>query len=116
MRRAIDQDVLEERALAFIQATDLNLLDITGTGAFQIGAKGPVWAGDRAISREWSKAIHNHPDMVDGICYAGNHNASEFSVALFDRAQGKVTLNTTVDWLQLPGLGTIMDAYGIAYL
>lgn len=54
--------------------------------------------------------------MVDGICYAGNHNPSEFSIALFDRAQGKVTLNTTVDWLQFPGLGTIMDAYGIAYL
>lgn len=116
MPRVVDQDVLEERGLATVEANDLTLLDITGAGAFHIGATGVVWAGDRAVSRVWSGAIHLHPDEVDGILYKGNHDPSQSSIALFERASHKVALTTTLDWVAFAGLGDILNTYNIAFL
>lgn len=115
MARAIDRALLEERGIATIAAKDLKVVDITGTGAYQIGARGEVWTGDRALSRVWSKAIFEHPAIVDGILYAGNHNSAEHSIALFDRAQSKVKLISTTDWIDSTDLPGILNDYQIAF-
>lgn len=114
--RAISQNQLGSKGLATVQADDLQLLDITGPGAYRIGATGAVWAGDRAISRLWSKAIHGHPNKVDGILYSGNHDPSELNIAVFDRAVKKLKLSGYERWSSLADLARILDKYDVALL
>ncbi len=49
---------------------------------------------DYGLSQCWSRAVHAHSDAVDGIFYASRHHNGLYSVALFERARGKVRFDT----------------------
>jgi len=46
---------------------------------------------DYNLSGAWAAAIHAHGSGVDGIFYSSRHHNHLYSIALFDRAQSKVT-------------------------
>ncbi len=82
-------------ALSFLQARSvttlaasrpLRLTAVHGPGLAAIGATSAVSGGDHVLAQAWARAIHEHPDVPDGLIYRANHDNGELCVALFDRA------------------------------
>ena len=86
---------------------ELRLVDLHGGEAVgTLGATGVVGVGPQTLARRWSKALHAHPDLPDGIEYRCRHNSDEIAVALFDRVGdaslssiGVVPLVSDLIWL-----------------
>jgi len=109
---------LSVRAIASVTVLEpLRLVRFHGSGLKRLSADASVVHGPYEVTWAWSQAIHGHPDEVDGICYRARHDDSDFSVALFDRAQAKVDLRYTTiltsnrcstllsEWMDRYGLG-----------
>ena len=57
-----------------------------GPGLAKIGATSAVATGPYDVARIWSRAIHDHTAVPDGIAYRTKHEDDEICIALFDRA------------------------------
>lgn len=56
-----------------------------------IGATAAVTHGNSyVLSQAWAKAIHDHPQRLDGIVYTCRHDDSAYALALFERATSKL--------------------------
>lgn len=84
---------------------NLRLVDLHGGAAVgALGATGVVGVGPQSLARRWSKALHAHPEMPDGIEYRCRHNSDELAVALFDRiGDGSLTVVGATSILSDPG-------------
>jgi hypothetical protein len=73
----------------------LRLVDVTLEGGLlRIGADARLFSADHAAAQPWSRALHNHPENLDGILYPSRLDPSRKAVALFeDRAPKLVELN-----------------------
>ena len=87
---------LHERSLSRISCKTLHCVDLTGSGLRKVSC-------DNQIATEkpyrtvglWSRAFFEHPQQPDGIIYRSRHNPRFTCLALFDRCQTKVTLDTS---------------------
>jgi hypothetical protein len=92
-RRLVSETTLANRAISIvhvretIRAARLYGKYLVGNGADAAVTHGSDYTG---LSQPWSKAIHDHPDCVDGIVYTARHDDSVFALALFERAAHKV--------------------------
>lgn len=97
IHRAIPRRIISERTLASraisvvhvreaIRAARLHGPHLVGAGATAAVAHGD----DYRLSQAWSRAIHDHPDHVDGIVYTARHDDSVYALALFERAAHKI--------------------------
>lgn len=86
---------------------DIRVVDLHGGAAVgTIGVTGVVGVSPQSLARRWSQALHDHPDMPDGIEYRCRHNSDELALALFDRvgetvfaAVAEEDLTSDGDWL-----------------
>lgn len=82
---------LQVRSMARLRArAALRLVAMHGKALRAHGADASLVQGPYPITWTWSAALHAHPDAPDGVCYRARHDDSGFSLALFERAQGKV--------------------------
>lgn len=83
---------LAARSIAELHVVEtIRALPLYGRHLMRLGATATVTHGDDyALSQAWGKAIHAHPQEVDGIVYTSRHDDTTFSLALFDRAAHKV--------------------------
>jgi hypothetical protein len=89
--RFVAMTFMEARSVSAIAVkAKLRLLSLHGPGLTQIGATGAVTSGPHVIAQQWSRAIHDHPDAIDGIAYRSNHDNAEICVALFDRVKSRL--------------------------
>jgi hypothetical protein len=91
------------------------LVDLTGPGLARIGADARLTTGPHEQSRQWSRAIHDHPSKVDEILFAVRHDPSQKAAAIFNRAAGWTDLARR-SWLTTPALRTILRDYGFALI
>ena len=117
--RVVTTSALERKALTeFRPSRPLRLMDLTKSGAlFRIGADARLFAADYKISQVWSKALHDHPALADGLLYPSRLDHVRHSVALFpDRAPELAELNRQ-SWYgpgpQRKRLAEIVEHYGI---
>jgi hypothetical protein len=69
----------------------LVLADLTGEALKTLGGDGSISTELPAtMPRRWSRAVHRHPDKVDGILYMSRHLNDRKAVVLFDRARRKL--------------------------
>lgn len=116
-RRVISEAALARRVISTvhirekIRAARLHGKYLVGNGADAAVTHGSDYAG---LSQPWSKAIHEHPDCVDGILYTARHDDSVFALALFERAGHKVAAGS-LHVLSGRDLGTLrlLDRFGI---
>jgi len=97
----------------------LQLVDFAGPGLSQVGLDARICTDDHALSQEWSRALWAHPSQPDGIWYAARHDASEHSVALFDRVASALTvaaLSGLMDSPQDISTARAMEKYGFTLL
>ena len=81
-----DDELAGFRLTTLAVARGLRLVDLHGGAAVgAMGATGVVGVGPQSLARRWSQALHDHPEMPDGIEYRCRHNSDELALALFDR-------------------------------
>jgi hypothetical protein len=87
---------LKTKAVAELKAARaLRLIDLTPSGALmRMGADSRLFSADHETARLWSKALHDHPILADGILYPSRLDPVRQAVALFsDRAPKFVELS-----------------------
>jgi RES domain len=94
--RVVTTTALKTKAVAELHPERaLRLIDLTSSESLmRIGADSRLFSADHAAARRWSKALHDHPILADGILYPSRLDPVRQSVALFsDRAPALVELS-----------------------
>jgi len=82
---------LEHRWVVSLAHTGLRLAHLRGTDLLPLGADGELSTiMPYALPQRWSKAVHDHPAMVDGIIYTSRRVNDEAALVLFDRAAARL--------------------------
>ncbi|QBR04191.1 RES family NAD+ phosphorylase [Paraburkholderia pallida] len=84
---------LEQRwVVRFKSADKLRLATFRGASLKKLGADGRVSTEvPYGVPQAWSKALHDHPENIDGFTYQSRHLNTEPAVVLFDRCSSKLT-------------------------
>lgn len=118
--RTVSVNSLTVRGVATVAARRaLQLVDLAGAGLSQVGLDARICTDDHALSQEWSHALWAHPSQPDGVWYAARHDASQRSVALFDRAASVVTvtaLSGLMDGPHSTSTARALEKYGFTLL
>ncbi len=113
--RLVNTSYLEARSVStIIIQNPVSLVDIRGNGAAQIGAAGEITAGSHPLSRLWATNLWAHPSAPHGILYRARHDLERNSIALWDRAMGDLSLQSTIGMMHddnLKQLGEVLDHY-----
>jgi hypothetical protein len=106
---------LGARSVSIIETTaKLRLVGLHGPGLARVGATAALTSGTYEISQPWSRAIHGHPPVVDGIAYRSNHDNGELCVALFDRCRSRLRASAADPLAADPNrLAALLDRYRI---
>jgi len=86
-RRVINRRLRGPRLVAFELASQLELLDLTGTWPTRAGASQAISTGPRSRARLWSRAIYDQYPTVMGLLYPAKMHGGARSLALYERAQ-----------------------------
>lgn len=81
------EDFIASKAYARLEwDRPLRLAQMFGPGLAKIGATAEATHGGLpyGVPQMWSKALHDHPDAVDGIAYRARHDDDEVCYAVFD--------------------------------
>jgi hypothetical protein len=113
--RFVAMTFLEERSFSEIEVTTpLRIVALHGAGLAQRGATSVVSSGPHGLAQQWLQAIHNHPQVPDGISYRSNHDNSELCVALFDRCQTSLRAGGARPIMMDPtALATLLNHYNV---
>jgi hypothetical protein len=95
---------------------NLSLAQLHGSGLYKMGATAASVSGDYSVSQAWSKAIHAHPQNLDGIAYRSVRDNSLVCYALFDRIpNSNLRKGRSMTLTQHPRIfGEILDRYDVA--
>jgi hypothetical protein len=88
--RVIDRTARSPWLVAYELASDLDLLDLTGTYPTRAGASMLIHCGSRPRARAWSRAFYDAYPQIQGIYYASCMHRSSPSLALYERAAGAI--------------------------
>ena len=103
--RGIAESDIKKRSLYFIDSDrELILTDLTGGNLTKIGADARLSSGDYAIAREWGRAIHQHPQQVDGMRYRSRHDDDRYCYGLFNRCEQSI---------REENLGNLVDSHPV---
>jgi len=85
--RVVDRTWKAPVLAAFDTATELRLLDLSGTWPTRAGASMVLASGLKSRARRWSQAIYAAFPEVDGLLYGSSMNGNQPCVALYERAR-----------------------------
>jgi hypothetical protein len=93
----------------------LNLVELHGPGLSVLGATAQVTATPPpyTLPQAWSAALHNHPDLFDGIAYRARHDNGEICYAFFDRSGRAITVAERRDNLNADWFYSLLDYYSV---
>lgn len=57
----------------------------------------------------WSRALHDHPERVDGLLYMSRHINDAHAVVVFDRAAHKLGNAHSIPLMEAPGLALALQ-------
>jgi hypothetical protein len=86
----------------------LKILDLTGPELRRMGGHaGLTGTPHYKTPQNWSSAIHNHLDQVDGFLYMSRHLNNEKALVLFERASSKLTMARATPLGSHPDFGSV---------
>lgn len=102
------------RYVWYFSGPDLVLADMTGTHLKRLGAHGEIsTTTDYDTTQAWAKALHCHPQNVDGLLYVSRHVNTDLAVVLFDRAARKLVTTKHESLIQHRSFKRTAAALGI---
>lgn len=98
--RVVTTAELKAKAIAELKAVrSLRLIDLTASGALmRMSADSRLFSGDHGAARLWSKALHDHPILADGILYPSRLDPVRQALALFDDRAPKLLELSRQSW------------------
>lgn len=100
----------------FQHRQDLVLADLTGASLKRLGGNGAISTiTPYTLPRQWARAVHEHPDGVDGIRYVSRHLNTQFAVVIFDRAAAKIGAASYVPLAHAAGIVAAVGTLGIVF-
>jgi hypothetical protein len=104
----IELAVIAARYHLDFRGDDLCMADLTGSSLRRMGGHaGLCGMSSYKTPQNWSRAIHDHPDNVDGFRYVSRHLNTGMCYLVFDRAAGKITLNSATPLSAHPEFGQV---------
>lgn len=84
---------LDARVIAALAPEDAKLSVVDLTEAIGIGVDNQIaTTPDYALTRAWSRALHDHPDAPDGLFFASRNYPKGQAVAIFDRVLARLRI------------------------
>jgi hypothetical protein len=104
----VELAVIMQRYVIQFTGQPLVLADLTGAELKRIGGHAELTGTSTYdIPKQWSVALHAHPDNVDGFVYMSRHKNDEKAVLLFDRAAPKLQMTTATPLHLHPDFGQV---------
>jgi len=111
---SISPDDIATRFAIHYKGKLLYLADLTGVALKRMGLDAELTGtSDYTIPQQWSNAIYNHPENVDGFIYMSHHLNTEKAVVLFERATTKVKMDKATPLLSYSGFAKAAKTLGI---
>jgi hypothetical protein len=116
-RRILDRTLLDFRAITTLKTRrPLSLVRLYGPGLARLGATAEIALGPAyEITRQWSLALWSHAARVDGILYKSRHDDDEVCIALFDRAQDALVIESSERILSSRLLPSLLSRYRVGF-
>jgi hypothetical protein len=97
------REELDRYVLSFEGTEELVLAKLLGAPLKRLGGTGELSTIlPYAIPQAWARAVHEHPQNVDGIVYQAKNVNDEQAVVVFDRARHKLTTASSVPLIRHP--------------
>ena len=105
----VPEVLLEQRWVVTLAHSGLRLANMRGTDLLPLGADGELSTiVPYDLPQKWSRAVHDHPAMVDGLIYTSRRVNDEPAVVLFDRAATRMTTPVQYrNYLKHPGRAAV---------
>jgi hypothetical protein len=91
----ITETELSQRFLArFMSDKQLRFVQVCGNGLQKLGVDSQITScppDQYRFPREWGRVFHEHPDLVDGICYMSRHDNTKLCYGIFDRVASQIS-------------------------
>lgn len=112
----IPETELQKRTVVTLDGSEpLRLAVLAGAPLKRLGGDASVTSvAPYDVPQQWSKAIHAHPEKVDGFIYKSRHLNDKEAVVLFDRAVIKLKATKGPALLAHPEIGGIFDLFELA--
>ena len=89
----VELAVIKRLYVVLFEGGPLVLANMTGAELKRVGGQAELTGtSSYQTTKNWSVAIHSHPDTVDGFLYMSRHKNDEKAVVLFDRAAHKLRM------------------------
>ena len=114
--RLVPDDLIQGKALVVLHSTRaLQLVELHGPGLSVLGATAEVTASPPPyeLPQAWSAALHNHPNMFDGIAYHARHDDSEICYAFFHRSGTAIAEVERRDNLNAEWFNSLLEHYSV---
>lgn len=117
----LDRTSIDNHCLCEVNFADpalrpnLRLVNLVGS-LVHLGADGRLGSmtDQPTLTQNWSRAFWEHPDSPDGLIYIARHDGTEFSIALYDRANGVLTGSCASNILESDSyLNRLLNKYSI---
>lgn len=107
-------EFITRHLVRFHSRADLVLADLTGAALKRLGGTAAICGiVPYDLPQQWSRAIHRHPQQVNGICYMSRHLNDRAAVVVFDRAARKLGSPTYSNLAAVPGIDDARKSLGI---
>ena len=115
-RSLIDMGLLQKKAHVVLENTaPLKLAKLAGRGLAILGATAEVLHSGLPYdtAQYWSKALHDHPEKLDGIVYYARHDDEQLCYALFDHCAEHLTIQKKQEDLDKDWFWRIANHYNL---
>jgi hypothetical protein len=114
-RTFVPETELKARSVIRLAGSALRVAVLAGAALKRLGGEAGISSVvPYAVPRQWSKAIHDHPEEVDGLVYMSRHVNDKEAVVLFGRAKAKLSATVESQLLSHPDIGRVLDLFEIA--
>ncbi len=96
---------LRRRTVVRFDAVAIRIADLTGSSLKVLGGNGALSTIiPYDLPQQWSRAVYDHPDRVDGFQYMSRHINTDRAVVVFDRAKAQLRVSRCTPLLSHPDL------------
>jgi hypothetical protein len=108
------REELDRFVLSFEGTEELVLAKLLGAPLKRLGGTGELSTVlPYAIPQAWARAVHEHPQNVDGIVYQAKNLNDEQAVVVFDRARYKFKRAHSLPLLRHPERGQLLTDFKV---
>jgi hypothetical protein len=110
----VAHSILDRKWVVMLEHSELRLAVMRGAHLLTAGGDGELSTiQPYGLTQEWAKAVHDHPQTVDGFVYTSRRLNNAKAVVLFERAEPRINASGYREFLTHPGRPAIRAMFKI---